>query len=1163
MAGGEKGGSSSRKRSRVATAANDTLPSETKSRKTAASSSRPSSAGCGIYHVPFTDPSVVVAAVDIMNFRKYYDEKAVAVGNGKRKIANPEFSIASSMFEFKNEGKANMITGLNGKGKTTIIEAIKYCLYGGTNCTPKTPHGSTSTSNVNTRVMFTMKYGNLKMTICRATINIFDPSARSGLFHCPPEYSNEIVGAKKFVIVTEPFSTVDSNPDCQKWLYDSDAQTYIEREFGPVATWMYSCYGRQNLADAFMTADSTKQWECIRILAGFGEEDWDIVTAKANAKEVHREESDNVVRIEGTIAGIESSISASEQSMKMMMEGGRGANDGSDAHSAFLTAVLPTLDADTTDSVSDGYADRLQVFETIVSKMNSAVDKAVKIHDTLLSWHRELEMTEQKLLMTDTQCKRFDTSKFEGLVSTDMSQSSLDANGDESITNSIQRKRDEYQNKISDIQKTKMSIEQEIDAWSAVLGWCELIDSSIPCDTGNTAGERFENNNFRETFFKQNPEEVIATMRQCGSYIEFLNSVAVAVEALETTATQVLDHGTEAGLIPAQRSALSGMIGKIRTNPENDPNFIERCSVIQRHVRLCANSLFNYVSAMMNIPATLGLTLQDVFKMKETCIPSKGSKLFEDVGMEISMRSTQKEIEDAASGLSQVMEGMIQSHRESLYRLSMAGERFRCPTCLSELEFKNGSLERCHNDMVTSNVCNGNGLTEDETDADAIQKQIQMLERDRSDIQMYAKYILWSKQMKNVGGENCGGMFSVDRYADIIAWADDFECLRKLHRKSVELQGAVARVGDMFGSMAKNSNTSTTSSHVMDQVPTILRSAAEAKRFTQKCEIFIQTHQRTTKWARMYAILSTTPNMGPKTAVKGLEELTAKQEANSQMYQDIQSDIRELHRIDKDFKEWKSLQNQHGILLNEKGQITAKIKAVESEAARFMANETVVAELVSMKLLPLGDTSFVAEDMRAIYVFLKECVQKASQQKMLNEMKFSIQAQQTQLANLKKDLAKHRKNKFIVENLKTIIERAPETRFVKVLNKINHVLARYVPELFHPILNNITIRIDPYKERKNGTTTTKPTLMITRDGAPWDAELSGGTKNRVTAALVLAMTSLNRFPFLFLDEVFSFVDIVNIDQVVEICANACTDMKKTLVMVDHAASTGEYNSIAL
>lgn len=138
-----------------------------------------------------------------------------------------------------------------------------------------------------------------------------------------------------------------------------------------------------------------------------------------------------------------------------------------------------------------------------------------------------------------------------------------------------------------------------------------------------------------------------------------------------------------------------------------------------------------------------------------------------------------------------------------------------------------------------------------------------------------------------------------------------------------------------------------------------------------------------------------------------------------------------------------------------------------------------------------------------------------------------------------------------IENLAT------ETLLTK-LNELNGPISVILSDLFnHPL----SIELSPYKTLKTGDTKTQINFNVVFKGIPIDStdEFSDGEEGRLSLALLIAFSRINKNPFVIIDEILSSVNLESQNDCLDIINKWTAD--KFVINICHNVAEGHHSNV--
>jgi DNA repair exonuclease SbcCD ATPase subunit len=164
-----------------------------------------------------------------------------------------------------------------------------------------------------------------------------------------------------------------------------------------------------------------------------------------------------------------------------------------------------------------------------------------------------------------------------------------------------------------------------------------------------------------------------------------------------------------------------------------------------------------------------------------------------------------------------------------------------------------------------------------------------------------------------------------------------------------------------------------------------------------------------------------------------------------------------------------------------------------------------------------------------------------------------IEQQHNQVVEANTDLAALRRLRELAVNIEC-------KQLEDTVNVINVTMERILERIFD---SPIVAKLQLYKQLKSNKRI-KPTvnLSISYKGVEYTSinDLSGGEKDRASFALILALSAVSQSPILMLDEVMASLDQALRSDCLD-ALRECLDVNKTIICVNHEDTEGNYDKI--
>jgi DNA repair exonuclease SbcCD ATPase subunit len=327
---------------------------------------------------------------------------------------------------------------------------------------------------------------------------------------------------------------------------------------------------------------------------------------------------------------------------------------------------------------------------------------------------------------------------------------------------------------------------------------------------------------------------------------------------------------------------------------------------------------------------------------------------------------------------------------------------------------------------------------------------------------------------------------------------------------------------------------------------------------------------------------------------KELEQLYL--ELQNPKLEDLESQITyfetTLHSLENQIQNFKTLKikyqseySKNTVLLSEYNTLKSKLEYLESLQFDFDSDldYTILETELYNKLLKLKEIYDSQLEINTVYDSLNNNIQ--SYKKQLSELQIypdldsNILKLQEYLTFCKTKIQNHTdytlylekynnlnntRNEYIqystdLKDSYTLENIAKETERNLLENTINLINAKLNDICNYIFDSNINVNVNLYKTLKNDNLKHSVNVNVSIDGVNYNIKnLSGGEKNRISLALTLALNSLNSCPFMLLDECMA-----NVDELFrEKCLKSIRyNTSKTLIIVSHVETEGYYDSV--
>jgi len=311
-----------------------------------------------------------------------------------------------------------------------------------------------------------------------------------------------------------------------------------------------------------------------------------------------------------------------------------------------------------------------------------------------------------------------------------------------------------------------------------------------------------------------------------------------------------------------------------------------------------------------------------------------------------------------------------------------------------------------------------------------------------------------------------------------------------------------------------------------------------------------------------------------------LSENKSSLELNSEI-QELSNEVNSLEDMIKDFVEYQSVKTKFENLNKELSEAEIKIPESSSKVSENIESLKLKCQSLKETLSGYSQYEIITQEYNEVKTKLSSIIIEESSESLSNkfdtansdinslETWISEGKQLVDLINYTKELELVKAEVFklnaehaYLNRLKMLIIEVTNSSLQNLVDSINECTNNVLEDLFE---NNIRVELKLFKEQKK-TNNLKPVInfSIFYNNSVYDniMGLSGGEKDRISLALTIALACVNPSPILFLDECMSSLNTDLRENCIEALKKfVIGPTGKTCINIEHSGIEGYYDSI--
>jgi DNA repair exonuclease SbcCD ATPase subunit len=956
-------------------------------------------------------------------------------------LTNP--SSDDGFFHFPIRPSMCLISGVTGAGKSTLFEAIRWCLYG--TLRGIHPLNGPSTAKTHVEIRFVWREYLLTITRLRNPSHFELRYVKTKVVQTSNDDDDDDVE-----MISVPSSSADHEPAV---ILENDiAQEWINKNFYEEKKWMICSYVPQNLRHLFLQCSADVQWEMLRLLAGVTE----------NVDEFKQRAKDNHVQAERKASDLQLSMTNESKNIEewksLYLEHYAKCNS---YNREDVRVVVYKLLIDNNDD-NDNDNDIQKMIDTLSSKSKEAINNVTNTLTAIEQRHnlkrsertccettiQSLEVRE-KLLMDRMRDNTYDVHRLSVLDGqmVDLQKTRADA------TTNLLRLRT----------RTNVLVEE----LTHVVAFETVMQNT---DDDKTSSCTWSRQNIVDEIRRRN--DLNALQRQ---FAKQIHSVEL-VEKLRPFMSETTKTTT------AIAQCLSETEQQVRNN----------------------KSLMHDLRASSAID-----TSKLASEWENHC---KATVKYDSLG---GPEAAQQQLQTTIDELKEEIQTLRQKINAEEERQKILSTLYECPCCKHKLKWDNE--RRVLLDASSEIVVAVHAEDDDENDSDM-----------KDDLQQYTKMLTQYTEglvrcQKEIGVRERllaqAGLQPQQQTTTVVLTPLMKERLDVLVRGQQEYN-ALERTTDELQRAVQLLQTA------MNNIVTITTPSSVSKMSDAILQQWLSLS--TKSWT-----FSTSANATTSAKVK--EEI-----------EDIRSQIADVERefasVELVEKEHRSLKQQAERYEDARTQVDSVGTALRNETLRLVQMET-CCEIDAMVANVRAQLSFCADLERAVSI----------QRKILE--------QEDRVAQLVTEQASHVERAKRLDRLRKIMDSVESSLLTACVKHLNSIMTMVLPYLFdQPISTHLELsKIAKTTQRVSHRVNFQ--IMYRSDKDRAIETLSGGESDRISIVMSLAFASMTSFPFLFVDEAFTSLDIETRDRCIAALRHAANNMGKCIVLVCHDSLEGLFDHV--